>query len=194
VERGSGLLLIAAPIGNGLRSTCAELMARAAGAGRTVYSVERSFGYEIASVAQVVVSRASTSSAAAYLAAGLEQDTDVIALDSAGTAEEIELAVQAAAAGKLAIVSLRASGRRPAVRRALDLGVEPASLASALSLVVGQRAVRTVCPTCAVLKSSALASRIPGADAEMLAPVAAGCDACAAPASAARSRCSRHCR
>jgi len=65
-----------------------------------------------------------------------------------------------------------------ALSRALDLGVEPTSLASTLALVVAQRTVRTVCPTCAVLQSSSLAAQIPGADPEMIAAVGAGCDVC----------------
>ena len=49
-----------------------------------------------------------------------------------------------------------------AVRRLLDLGAEPVSLASALTLGVGQRVVRTNCPNCSVEERSPLADLIPG--------------------------------
>ena len=48
-----------------------------------------------------------------------------------------------------------------AVRRLLDLGAEPVSLASALTLGVGQRVVRTNCKHCSATGASPLTARIP---------------------------------
>ena len=70
----------------------------------------------------------------------MRQDTDVVAIDSLQTVEDVHLAVEAAGLGKLVIATFAGGRHRRGVRRMLDLGAEPVSLASALTLGVGQRA------------------------------------------------------
>ncbi len=178
VERGRGILLVSAPVAGGASTTYYALLAHAASAGKTVYSVERSVEYEIPAVAQVMVNTASPVPAANYLAAGLKQDTDVIAVDGLRTVEDVHLAVEAAGLGKLVIATFPAADIASGVRRMLDLGVEPHSLASALTLGVGQRLVRLNCPNCSVEAPSDALARIPGVTADVANKTGAGCPNC----------------
>ncbi len=178
VERGRGILLVCAPVAAGASTTYYALMAHAASIGKTVYSVERSVEYEIPAVAQVMVNTASPVPAANYLAAGLKQDTDVIAIDGLRTVEDVHLAVEAAGLGKLVIATFPASDIASGVRRMLDLGVEPHSLASALTLGVAQRLVRINCPNCAVEAPSDALARIPGVTADVVNKTGTGCPNC----------------
>lgn len=178
VSRGRGLLLVAAPITGGRSTTYYSLLQQAAAAGRTVYSVERSIEYEIPAVAQVLASPGGAVSSAAYFAAGMQQDTDVMAIDAIQTAEDAHLAIEAAGMGKLVIATFAAAGIVQAVRRLLDLDVEPVSLASALTLGVGQRVLRTNCANCSVEVRSPLVDQIPGAQPGMIARKGTGCPNC----------------
>ncbi len=179
VERGRGILLVSAPVAGGRSSTYYALLQHAAQAGKTVYSVERSIEYEIPAVAQVLVNPGSPVGAASYFAAGMRQDTDMLAIDSIQSVEDVHLAIEAAGLGKLVIATFAGADIVTAVRRMLDLGAEPVSLASALTLGIGQRVVRTNCPSCTVEEESPLAAKIPGASAGMTARRGAGCAACA---------------
>jgi general secretion pathway protein E len=179
VERGRGILLVCAPVAAGRSTTYYALIAHAAAVGKTVYSVERSVEYEIPAVAQLMVNPASSAGAASYMSAGLRQDTDVIAVDGVQTAEEIHLAVQAAGRGKLVIATFAAGDVVSGVRRMLDLGAEPFSLAAALTLGVGQRLVRTNCPNCTTDRKSALAGRVAGVPSEFVEKTGGGCPNCA---------------
>lgn len=179
VERGRGLLLVAAPVTGGRSTTYYSLLQHAAQVGKTVYSVERSIEYEIPAVAQVLVSPGQPIGASSYLAAGMRQDTDVMALDSIQSVEDVHLAIEAAGLGKLVVVTYAGGGIVAAVRRLLDLGAEPISLASALTLGVGQRVVRTTCPSCSVEERSPLMSKLPGADKNMTTRRGTGCPNCA---------------
>jgi len=116
--------------------------------------------------------------AASYFAAGMRQDTDVIAIDSLQSVEDVHLAIEAAGLGKLVIATFAGGDIASAVRRLLDLGAEPVSLASALTLGVGQRVVRTNCPNCAMEETSVLADRIPGATPGMTVKRGTGCPNC----------------
>jgi type II secretory ATPase GspE/PulE/Tfp pilus assembly ATPase PilB-like protein len=178
VERGRGILLVCAPVAAGRSTTYYSLIGRAAAVGKTVYSVERSIDYEIPDVAQVMVDPGSAAGAAAHLAAGLQQDTDVVAVDGLQAAEEIHLAVEAAGMGKLVVATFAAGDVASGVRRMLDIGAEPVSLASALTLGVGQRLVRTNCPNCTVERRSELAASIPGLGADFTERAGAGCPNC----------------
>lgn len=178
VERGKGILLVAAPVSGGRSATFYALLQHAAQVGKTVYSVERSIDYEIPAVAQTLVSAGEPIGAASYFAAGMRQDTDVMAIDSLASVEELHLAIEAAGKGKLVIATFAAGDVVSAVRRMLDLGAEPVSLASALTLGVGQRIVRTNCPNCSTEQRSPVSDLIPGAELGMTTRRGSGCPNC----------------
>ncbi|MRS13104.1 MAG: hypothetical protein EG823_08575 [Actinobacteria bacterium] len=178
VERGRGILLVCAPVAGGASTTYYALLAHAASSGKTVYSVEQSIDYEIAAVAQVMIEPGGPSPAA-YIAAGMRQDTDVIAIDGLRTVEDVHLAVEAAGLGKLVIATFPAADIASGVRRMLDLGAEPHSLAAALTLGVGQRLVRLNCPNCSLETDGKLAARIPGAPSGLRDKMGSGCPNCA---------------
>ena len=178
VERGRGILLIAAPVSGGRSETYYSLLEHAASVGKTVYSVERSVEYEIPAVAQVLVSPGSPAGASAYLAVGMRQDTDIIAIDGLQTVGDVQLAVEAAGTGRLVICTFSAGDIASAVRRMLDLGAEPHGLAGALTLAVGQRLVRLNCPNCTMETPTALAAKIPGAPTDLVNRSGSGCPNC----------------
>ena len=178
VERGRGILLVAAPVAGGRSSTYYALLSHAAAAGKTVYSVERSIEHEIPAVAQVLVNPGSPVGAASYFAAGMRQDTDVLAIDSMQSVEDVHLAIEAAGLGKLVVATFAGADIVTGVRRMLDLGAEPVSLASALTLGVGQRVVRTNCPNCSADEKNPLTNSIPGAEKGMTTRHGTGCPNC----------------
>lgn len=178
VERGRGILLVAAPAAEGRSSTYYALLAHAAAVGKTVYSVERSIEYEIPAVAQVLVNPGSPIGASSYLAVGIRQDTDVLAIDGLQSIDDIQLAVEAAGAGRLVIATLAAGSIVEAVRRMLDIGAEPHGLASALTVAVGQRLVRMNCPQCAVPSASPLLAALTGLPKGTVNMSGAGCASC----------------
>jgi len=69
-------------------------------------------------------------------------------------------------------------GNREGVSRMLVLGAEPVSLASALTLGVGQRVVRTNCPNCSLDQKVTLSDMIPGAQKGMTTRKGSGCPNC----------------
>ncbi len=178
VERGRGILLVCGPVGGGRSTTYYALLNHAAQVGKTVYSVERSIEYEIPAVAQVLVNPGQAVGAASYFAAGMRQDTDVLAIDAMQSVEDVHLAIEAAGLGKLVIATFSGGDIVSGVRRMLDLGAEPVSLASALTLGVGQRVVRTNCPNCSIEEDSPLVALIPGAEQGLTSRRGTGCPNC----------------
>ncbi|MBE0416552.1 MAG: Flp pilus assembly complex ATPase component TadA [Coriobacteriia bacterium] len=178
VERGRGILLVCGPVAGGRSATYYALLAHAAAVGKTVYSVERSVEHEIPAIAQVLVNPGSSVGAASYLAVGMRQDTDVIAIDSLQAVEDVHRAIEAAGLGKLVIATFSGAGIVAGVRRMLDLGAEPTSLASALTFGVGQRLVRTNCPDCSQEERNPIVTQIPGAAPGVVSLAGTGCSSC----------------
>jgi len=150
LERGHGLLVVFAPAGHRASDTYYAALSRAAEVGRTVVSVERSIAHELPAVAQVLADPSSPTGAAGILAAALAQDTDILALDGLSTPEEMRLVVEAAVSGRLVVATVEAADIAHGVRHLFELGAEPHGLASALTIAVAQRAVRTNCERCTV--------------------------------------------
>ena len=90
----------------------------------------------------------------------------------------MHLAIEAAGLGKLVIATFAGADIVTAVRRMLDLGAEPVSLASALTLGIGQRVVRTNCQSCSMDVNTPLSDKIPGADKGMTTRKGSGCPNC----------------
>ena len=116
----------------GRSSTYYALLQHAATAGKTVYSVERSIEYEIPAVAQVLVNPGSPVGAASYFAAGMRQDTDVLAIDISTQTRRVVTrfpfrTTSFAASPDLKRVAIEeplAAGRRALLVRDLDTGRE----------------------------------------------------------------------
>jgi len=80
--------------------------------------------------------------------------------------ETAQIAIRASLTGHLVFSTLHTNDAPSAVARLLDLGADPALIASTLRCVVAQRLVRTICPKCKEAVSYSGAD-IPGLPAEL---------------------------
>lgn len=150
LERGQGLLVLFAPAGHRVSDTYYAALSHAADAGRTIVSIERAIDHELPAVAQVLSDPGSATGAAGILSAALAQDTDIVALQGLSTPEEMRLVVEAAVTGHLVVATVEAADIAHGVRHLFELGAEPHGLASALTIAMAQRTVRTNCDRCTV--------------------------------------------
>jgi CheY-like chemotaxis protein len=87
---------------------------------------------------------------ASVLRSTLRQDPDVILVGEIRDQETAQIAVQAAQTGHLVLSTLHTNDAASTVTRLIDLGVDAYSLANCLVMIVAQRLVRRVCPSCSV--------------------------------------------
>jgi type IV pilus assembly protein PilB len=79
----------------------------------------------------------------------LRQDPDVLVLEELDSKASVVQALRLARGGMLVLATVQAADAASAVRRLLDLGVAPGSLAAALVGVLAQRRIRRCCQHCA---------------------------------------------
>ena len=144
-----GLILVTGPTGAGKTTTLAAAVSHLNAPGRKIISIEDPVEYQIEGVNQIAVRPAIGLTFAAVLRSVLRHDPDVIVVGEMRDGETAEIAINAALTGHLVIATLHANTAAGAVPRLVDMGVDPALIRSNLRLVLAQRLVRELCPSCA---------------------------------------------
>ena len=78
----------------------------------------------------------------------LRQDPDVIMVGEVRDLQTLQACVQCALTGHLVLTTLHTNSGPEAIRRILDVGLEPYRLNASLAAVISQRLVRMLCPDC----------------------------------------------
>ncbi len=149
VQRPGGLILVTGPTGAGKTSSLYALLREIDPKARNVCTLEDPVEVELPEITQGQVNRRAGFDFASGLRAVLRQDPDVILVGEMRDHETAAIAVQASLTGHLVLSTLHTNSVPATITRLLDLGLEPYVVASALSAVVAQRLVRTLCPACA---------------------------------------------
>ncbi len=147
--QSQGLVLITGPTGSGKTGTLYAALSQVSTPDRNIVTLEDPVEVQVPGTTQVQVHARSGLTFAAGLRSVLRQDPDVVLVGEVRDGETAGLAVQAATTGHLVLTTLHTNSAVAAVGRLVDMGVEPYLVASALSLVVAQRLVRTPCGGCA---------------------------------------------
>ncbi len=148
LARPSGAFVVCGPVGSGTTTTLYAALGVLNTPDRVVTTIEDPIERVLDMVDQMQVDVTSGITFADGLRTLLATDSDAVLVGEIRDRETAEVAIGGALAGRHVLSALRASGTAAAVRRLLDLGVEPSSLCDALTCVVAQRLVRRVCPDC----------------------------------------------
>ena len=148
VAQPQGMILVTGPTGSGKTTTLYALLARHHKPEVNIVTVEDPIEYQLPGINQVQVNPKAGLTFASALRSILRQDPDVILVGEMRDRETVEIACQAAMTGHMVLSTLHTNSAVAAVTRMLDLGVDPAVLASSLTMVIAQRLVRRVCNEC----------------------------------------------
>jgi general secretion pathway protein E len=85
---------------------------------------------------------------AGALRAILRQDPDMIMIGEIRDLETAQIAMRSSLTGHLVLSTLHTNDAPSALWRMRDIGIEPYLIASTMKLVISQRLVRVICPSC----------------------------------------------
>jgi len=146
----NGIVLVTGPTGSGKTTSLYAGLRLLNDATRNILTVEDPIEYAVDGVGQTQVNTKVGMTFAAGLRAILRQDPDVVMVGEIRDGETAAIAVQAALTGHLVLSTVHTNDAVGAITRLRDMGVEPFLLASTVRLIVAQRLVRRLCPTCKV--------------------------------------------
>ena len=155
LSKSFGLILATGPTGSGKTTSLYAALNYLNSIEKNIVTIEEPVEYQMEIINQNEVRENIGLTFDAILKHVLRQDPDIIMVGEIRDRETAEIAVQAALTGHLVLSTLHTNHAIGAISRMIDMGVEPYLLSSALIGVIGQRLVRTVCPSC---KSSYVAS------------------------------------
>lgn len=142
LRRKSGLILVAGPFESGRTTTLYTLLDILNTPSVSIATIESPIEYQMPRVSQSEVRNEAGLTYPTGLRAILRQDPDIVMIGDINDRETAELAVRAAESGVLVLASITADSAAAAVERMMALGVDPARLAYAFLLSIGQRLVR----------------------------------------------------
>ncbi|MBI5831849.1 MAG: type II/IV secretion system protein [Armatimonadetes bacterium] len=155
-----GMVTVTGPTGSGKTTLLYALVRLLAGEAINCVSVEDPVEFDLPWVAQSSVNPARGVTFAYLLRAVLRQDPDVIMVGEIRDLESLQMLVQCAITGHLALTTLHTYNAVATISRLLDVGLEPFLVSSSLRGIVGMRLVRKVCPECAEEVRAPLAASV----------------------------------
>jgi type IV pilus assembly protein PilB len=177
-----GMILVTGPTGSGKTTTLYTILNQINEDDVNIVTAEDPVEYRLDGITQVNVRPSTGLTFDAALKSFLRQDPDIILVGEMRDFETSAIAVKAALTGHLVLSTLHTNDAPSTVVRMVDMGIEPYLVASAVKLVVAQRLVRRICPSCKIDVDLAEAERS-DLDQTTLASVeylakGEGCDAC----------------
>lgn len=155
LQRPYGMVLISGPTGSGKSTTLYAIMQRLNVEARNLVTLEDPVEYFMEGINQSQVRPEIGYTFASGLRQILRQDPDVIMVGEIRDTETAGLAVNAALTGHTMLSTIHTNNAVGAIPRLVDLGVPPFLLSSALNIVIAQRLVLRLCPTCKVAVDAA---------------------------------------
>ena len=179
LKKPHGIILITGPTGSGKTTSLYAGLSHINDRTRNILTIEDPIEYLLPGVGQTQVNSKVDMTFARGLRAILRQDPDVVMVGEIRDGETATIAVQASLTGHLVLSTLHTNTAIGAVTRLQDMGVEPFLLSSSLEVVMAQRLVRKLCPSCKEKHRATEAEcellSLP-VDADVYRPV--GCDHC----------------
>jgi type IV pilus assembly protein PilB len=148
IKKPNGLILNTGPTGSGKTTTLYAFLRSINSPEIKIITLEDPIEYRLKGVEQTQVDEEVGYTFGNGLRAIVRQDPDVILVGEIRDLETADIAVQASLTGHLVLSTLHTNDAVGAVPRLINLGVKPASVGPALTLVIAQRLVRRLCPNC----------------------------------------------
>ncbi len=148
VTRSYGIFLVTGPTGSGKSTTLYGVLDQVKKGNPHIITVEDPVEYDIEGVEQIQINPVKGYTFAEALRHILRHDPDVVMVGEIRDGETADIANKAAMTGHLVFSTLHTNDAVSAVRRLIDMGVEPYLLSSTLLGAMAQRLVRVTCPHC----------------------------------------------
>ncbi|MES2225483.1 MAG: GspE/PulE family protein [Patescibacteria group bacterium] len=153
IRRPTGMLLTTGPTGSGKTTTLYAFMRAIHTPEIKIVTIEDPVEYHLPGIVQTQVNGEDYTFASG-LRSVLRQDPDVIMVGEIRDGEVAEVAIQAALTGHFVFSTLHTNNAAGAFPRLADLGIDPKSFASAVTVAMAQRLVRTLDPATRVKRAA----------------------------------------
>ncbi len=155
IQKPNGLILLTGPTGSGKTTTLYAFLQRIYSPDIKIITIEDPIEYHLNGITQTQTDPEKGYTFLEGLRSSLRQDPDVIMVGEIRDSETAKIAVESSLTGHLVFSTLHTNNASGVIPRLIDLGVNPKTITSSLSLGVAQRLVRKICENCKKKKENA---------------------------------------
>ena len=143
-----GLVLVTGPTGSGKTTTLHAMLNVINESDINIVTIEDPVETAIPGINHVAINARGGVTFASALKSILRQDPDVVFVGEMRDKEVSAIAVKAALTGHLVLSTLHTNGVIETFARLVDMGIDPYLLANSIELILAQRLLRRICPSC----------------------------------------------
>lgn len=148
INEKSGMIIITGPMGSGKTTSLYVILNELNKEEKNITTIEDPVEYLIEGVNQVQCRKDLGFDFAEGLKIILRQDSDVIVIGEIRDKETAEIALTASLTGHLIISTMHSKNSAMAIKRLIDLDVNPNIVSSGITGILSQHLVRILCPKC----------------------------------------------
>jgi len=148
IQKSSGMILVTGPTGSGKTTTLYTLLSLITSKDISIVTIEDPIEYAIADAEQIQVNNKTGITFANGLRSVLRQDPNVIMVGEIRDEETARIAINTALTGHLLFSTLHTNDSVTTIPRLIDMNIESYLVASTVTVIIGQRLVRRICPSC----------------------------------------------
>lgn len=148
IRRPYGMVLVTGPTGSGKTVSLYTCLSILNTESVNIATAEDPAEINLPGINQVNVNDKQGLTFAAALKSFLRQDPDIIMVGEIRDLETADIAIKAAQTGHMVFSTLHTNNAPATLSRMLNMGVAPFNIASSVSLIMAQRLLRRLCPTC----------------------------------------------
>jgi type IV pilus assembly protein PilB len=145
-----GMLLVTGPTGSGKSTSLYSILQFLREETKNIMTLEDPIEYELDGITQVAIKESIGFTFASALRSVLRQDPDIVMVGEIRDLDTAEIAARAALTGHFVFSTLHTNDSVATVSRLIDIGLEPFLITSAVSGILAQRLIRTICPDCKI--------------------------------------------
>ena len=150
IRKPHGMVLSTGPTGSGKTTTLYAILKLLNSPEKNIMTIEDPVEYDLKGINQIQVNEQTDLTFAEGLRSLVRQDPDIILVGEIRDEETAGIAVNASLTGHLVLSTLHTNDAVTTIPRMLDMGVEPYLVSSTVSVIIGQRLIRTICQNCRV--------------------------------------------
>jgi type II secretory ATPase GspE/PulE/Tfp pilus assembly ATPase PilB-like protein len=148
IEQPYGMILVTGPTGSGKTTTLYAALNQKNVMTDSIVTLEDPVEYQLSGINQVQIDADIGMTFANTLRAALRQDIDVLLVGEIRDAETARIAIRAAMTGHLVFSTLHTNDAPEAISTLRNMDIQSYLISSALTCVMAQRLVRTICSSC----------------------------------------------
>ncbi|MGE4159713.1 MAG: GspE/PulE family protein [Planctomycetota bacterium] len=148
ISKPNGVFLVTGPTGSGKTTTLYGALKHLNRPDVKIITAEDPVEYHLSGINQCQVNHQIEFGFNRILRAMLRQAPNIILVGEIRDKETGDIAIEAALTGHFVFSTVHTNDAPSTVTRLIDIGVEPFQVASAVSAVLAQRLVRTICTNC----------------------------------------------